>query len=420
MTETLPPRPDLDWLRKAAKERLAEMRADDPATRLHHAQLDIARRYGYRSWRALKAHVDTMSLDGQVIAAVTGGDATTLARLLADHPARLGVTGGQWRRPLLHLAADGGHLDCVDLLLGLGVDVDQRDQTDNATALHWAAQAGHLDVAKRLADAGADMDGDGDEHELGVIGWATCFQHARREMADFLLARGARPTIFAAVALGREDLVRELVARDPQCLYRQMSRFEHRRMPLHLAAQKNRPDMVALLLDLGADPAAKDSRGYSALDYVTPETDAAIADRLAAAGAVATAHSPNRFESAVPILNVANVPASIGYYVDTLGFEKEWDWGTPPDFACVLRDEVRIFLCQGGQGARGTWISIFVHDVDALYEDYRRSGAVIRQPPTSFPWGVREMNVEDLDGHRLRFGSDADGTADDEPINEDP
>ena len=84
----------------------------------------------------------------------------------------------------------------------------------------------------------------------------------------------------------------------------------------------------------------------------------------------------------------------------------------PPTFACVRRDQVSIFLCQGAQGAPGTWISIFVQNVDALYEDYQRRGADIRQAPTNFPWGVREMNVQDLDGHRLRLGSDATGPAD--------
>jgi uncharacterized glyoxalase superfamily protein PhnB len=54
-------------------------------------------------------------------------------------------------------------------------------------------------------------------------------------------------------------------------------------------------------------------------------------------------------------------------------------------------------------------MSIFVQDVDALHEDYKRRGAIIRQPPTDFPWGVREMNVEDLDGHRLRMGGDGGG-----------
>ena len=131
-------------------------------------------------------------------------------------------------------------------------------------------------------------------------------------------------------------------------------------------------------------------------------------------------HSPNRFEVAVPILNVKNVPASIAYYVEKLGFQKEWDWDTPATFACVHRDDVRIFLCQDGQGAPGTWISVFVDDVDALYEDYQRSGATIRQPPTNLPWGVREMNIEDLDGHRLRMSGEPTGPVDDEPLNEAP
>jgi len=86
----------------------------------------------------------------------------------------------------------------------------------------------------------------------------------------------------------------------------------------------------------------------------------------------------------------------------------------------VFRDNVRIFLCQGAQGGPGTWLSVFVHDVDALYEDYQRRGAIIRQAPTNFPWGIREMNVEDLDGHRLRMGSDATAPADGTPLNDAP
>ena len=54
-------------------------------------------------------------------------------------------------------------------------------------------------------------------------------------------------------------------------------------------------------------------------------------------------------------------------------------------------------------------MSIFVQDIDALYEDYKRRGTIIREPPTDFPWGVREMNVEDPDGHRLRVGGDGGG-----------
>lgn len=417
-SKSLPARPDLDWLRKAAKERLAERRRAEPAAQLHEAQLDIARDYGFASWRALKAHVDTLSLDGQIIAATLNGDAQALARLLDAHPARISVTGGQWNRPLLHLAADRGQLDCVELLLARGFDVNHRDKFDNATALHWAAQGGHLAVVERLIAAGADVNGEGDEHEAAVIGWATVFGPIQTEVADYLLARGAKPTIFAAVALDRADLVRDLIARDPARVAARMSRLEHRRMPLHFAVINNKPAMVELLLELGANPTGQDDRGNTPLNYASAKSDERIAAALIAAGARPAEHSANRFESAVPILSVKSVPDAIAYYIDKLGFAKEWDWGSPPTFGCVHRDGVRIFLCQGAQGARGMWISVFVHDVDALHEDYRRRGAIIRQPPTNFPWGLREMNVEDLDGHRLRLGCDATGPWDGTPLAE--
>ncbi len=121
----------------------------------------------------------------------------------------------------------------------------------------------------------------------------------------------------------------------------------------------------------------------------------------------------NHFACVTPILNVNDCPASIGYYVSALGFSKKWDWGSPPVFACVTRDNVDIFLCQGVQGQRGMWMSIFVEDVDALYDEYRAGQAIIRLPPTNLPWGSREMNVQDRDGHRIRFASDATGPADD-------
>jgi catechol 2,3-dioxygenase-like lactoylglutathione lyase family enzyme len=351
-------------------------------------------------------------LDEQIVAAATEGREDELAELLGAHPEKLGLTGGRWNTPLLHLAAEAGQRGCVERLLRLGFDVNRRDELDNATALHWASGAGHLGVVERLVAAGADPVGAGDVHELDAVGWATCFGPVHVDVAEFLLTHGARPTIFSAVALGRADLVRAIVEHEPRLLFRRMSRFEHRRTPLHLAVLGNRPDMVALLLELGADPGLRDDRGNTPLNYAAPRTDPAIPDRLVAAGADPAERSENRFESAVPILNVRDVPASIAYYLEKLGFRKEWDWGSPPDFACVCRDGVRIFLCQGGQGAPGTWISIFVQDVDALHADYVRRGALIPQAPANFPWGLREMNVEDPDGHRLRFGSEATGPAD--------
>lgn len=49
----LPSRPNLEFERKRAKQRLREMRADDPAVLLADAQHTIAREYGFSSWPRL-------------------------------------------------------------------------------------------------------------------------------------------------------------------------------------------------------------------------------------------------------------------------------------------------------------------------------------------------------------------------------
>lgn len=114
----------------------------------------------------------------------------------------------------------------------------------------------------------------------------------------------------------------------------------------------------------------------------------------------------SEFTGAVPILRVNDLDASIDYYENKLGFKQRWKW---PYFASVGRDNVNIFLCQGGQGHPGTWISIFMKDVMPLYEEYKKSGAIIVEPPMNFPWGHCEFLVKDLDGHILRMGGDKTG-----------
>ena len=61
--------------------------------------------------------------------------------------------------------------------------------------------------------------------------------------------------------------------------------------------------------------------------------------------------------------------------------------------------------CQGNQAQAGTWIWIGVEDVGELYEEYKVSGANIREVPTNYPWAY-EMRVEGLDNRVLRFGSE--------------
>ncbi|MEM1097958.1 MAG: ankyrin repeat domain-containing protein [Planctomycetota bacterium] len=273
--QVLPARPNLEHLRNQAKRRLLDLREFDASAKLTDAQLDVARSYGFTSWRSLKSKVDEINTadtstpettpEQQAVAATLAGDADALGRVLDQHPDAIRALGGPWGKPLLHLAAWEGHLAVVEALLERGFDPNTRCETDHAYAMHFAAEPGHLDIVKRLADAGGDIHGDGDDHETGVLGWATCLGRVQEDVAAFLMSRGAKPHIFSAVALNRADDVRRIVREDPSQRQAKMSRNEHFRSPLHLAVVKNRPAMVRLLLELGADPAAQDATGAAPL-----------------------------------------------------------------------------------------------------------------------------------------------------------
>ena len=116
-----------------------------------------------------------------------------------------------------------------------------------------------------------------------------------------------------------------------------------------------------------------------------------------------------------PFLNVSSLQASFAWF-ETLGWSKGWEWGDPPGFGGVHSGECEIFLCEDGQGGRGrghvamtfgptgnersdkgSWMSVWVDDVDAVHARCQAEGLEITWPPTDMPWGVREMHVR----HRM-------------------
>ena len=110
----LPERPNLEQLKRQAKELLRSARANDPvalerfrilpafsnrtgaalersAFALHDAQSAIAREYGFDSWNVLRERVEELTFGfetalDQFIEAATGGRSERAERLLALHP----------------------------------------------------------------------------------------------------------------------------------------------------------------------------------------------------------------------------------------------------------------------------------------------------------------------------------------------
>lgn len=230
------------------------------------------------------------------------GRVDDLRRLLDGHPHLLNRRSfDMYGQTALHKAAWRDRAECVRLLLDRGADVRIRDRGDNAYALHFAAENADLAIVRMLVEAGSDTVGDGDMHRVGVLGWATCFARIREDVAEYLITNGATFNIWSAIALNRGEIVRRLVAGDQNLLKARLSKSEHRRTPLHHAVKTNRPDMVFLLLELGADPTALDALNRRPLALAGKRTDRRIVDPLLSTGApvdIAEAIAAERFDIA--------------------------------------------------------------------------------------------------------------------------
>lgn len=147
MSPSLPPRPSLEWLRKAAKKRLIDLRRDRPGAQLADAQLALAREHGFPSWRALKSHIDQSASaaanarDGggaMLLRAIAAGHFDDVRRMLDADPTLIEATGPHpfWggRPQPLHVAIENDRRDIFDLLLERGADVDGK----NAGYDHWS------------------------------------------------------------------------------------------------------------------------------------------------------------------------------------------------------------------------------------------------------------------------------------------
>lgn len=105
-----------------------------------------------------------------------------------------------------------------------------------------------------------------------------------------------------------------------------------------------------------------------------------------------------------PTLRVPDVDAAANFYRDKLGFDVSFRWGDPVIHAGVQLGTVGIHLNQGDPNPDGTWTYLVVDDLDGLFHWYQRNGVTVLDEPTDRPWGMREFNVEDINGYRLRFG----------------
>lgn len=115
------------------------------------------------------------------------------------------------------------------------------------------------------------------------------------------------------------------------------------------------------------------------------------------------------------VLIVKNVVKSAEYFRDKLGFSQLEMYGHPTDFCIASRDNFKVMLAQvddphanlvpNWKIVKQMWnIYFWVDDVDAIYAEFQKSGAIIDYTLHTKPYGVREFGVQDLDDHDIAFG----------------
>jgi uncharacterized protein len=172
----------------------------------------------------------------------------------------------------------------VRTLLERGADPNIRDEGDHAFPIHFAAERGDLAVVALLVEHGADPIGAGTTHELDAVGWAVCFDYAHHaDVARYLLAHGARHTLWSAVAMGDVAALRALAVSGAN-LNQRMDRTNLGRTPLHLAVVKKQAALLAALIELGAERDLEDAAGLTPLDQAAIDGEHEMTRMLLDAG----------------------------------------------------------------------------------------------------------------------------------------
>ena len=291
-TRSLPEHPDLDQLRRQAKELLAQFISGDSAAvaevnthyhhaepaafALHHAQLVLARAYGFESWPKLKAYVDGVTVT-ELVAAVRSRNEARVRAMLETRPelVNMDVSEDDEHRAL-HYAVQEQSPKMVRLLMQYGADARKgiwpnREATSALTMARERSYDEIVSVIEEEESRRSQVPGSGD------------------------LQAGQLPDapIEQLMQTGDEARIIALLENNPSLRQAHYNRMT----PVHAAAAMLWTDVLVWLLDHGADVNERIENGPSPLDVVgsghwvknaTRERTAAVAATLKSRGAQLT------------------------------------------------------------------------------------------------------------------------------------
>ena len=294
-TRTLPAKPDLDQLRRQAKELLEAFRSGDPDITaevnqhyrdadpsrfvLHDAQLTLGRSYGFDSWPKLKAFVDGVTVQ-RLAEAVRRGDEEQVRAMLSARPELVHVDmAGNNEHRALHYAVLDRLPEMVSVLMQHGADARKGiyPHRDATGALTLAKERGYDEI-------------------VAII------QEEEQRRREAMSGDNAPPTAVS------DELTETILKRDES---RALAMLENDPAltkacnrngwtALHVAAAMRNERIVAWLLDHDADPNQRGPGDRMPLDHAvgkgwrqpgSTEQFVTVAELLRSSGAELTARS---------------------------------------------------------------------------------------------------------------------------------
>ena len=285
MSRELPAKPNLQYLKKQAKELLRSTRQG----KLADAQHTLANEYGFATWGKLKSHIAAQGLSpAQILkTAVCDGDAARIGAVLQAHPelrARVDdpLPDYEFGQNALYAAVQRSDRASIDVLLRAGAHIQKRtdwwaggfavlDECDPSLVefliergavmdVHAASRLGRLpelealvaadaslvharggdgqtplhfastvEIAAFLLAHGAEIDARDVNHESTPAQYMLRVEHKRhyprdrQDVARALVSRGCQTDILMAAALGDARLAAKLLNSDPACIRMQVS-----------------------------------------------------------------------------------------------------------------------------------------------------------------------------------------------------
>ena len=184
-----------------------------------------------------------------------------------------------------NMACHTGRKQFMDFLLSKGANINGKDHW-GMTGLHWSVDS-HPEHVQYLVERGASVINRDAQHLATPLGFA--LYQEKTEIAEYFIEH-CTLHICDAVALGRFDLVKEIVEEKPMLANGPLSLGE----PVRVAARKGFEDIFDYLVSKGADFKNDEVRTgmfdfpelkYTALGWANESGNHKIAEKLVSMGA---------------------------------------------------------------------------------------------------------------------------------------